>query len=576
MTGDVRELVNVRNTPPCVVGFADGGTSTSIQMGDMILTESISLKDVLFVPNLDCTLISVSKLLKHSNCFALFTDTICVLQDRSSKTLIGAGEERGGVYYFKDVRGAQANRADGSGDRLLWHKRLGHPAFGVFDSLHELSGVMNKASSSPCDVCFRAKQTRDVFNLSINKTEKCFVLIHVDVWGPYRVPASCGAVYFLTVVDDFSRAVWTYLLLSKSEVKKVIERFCAYTETQFDKKVQKVRSDNGSEFMCMSGFFQDKGIVHQTSCVDTPQQNGRVERKHRHILNVARALLFQSKMPVKFWGEAISTATHVINMTPSQVLKGSSPYEILFGAKPSYGSLRVFGSLCYVHRRDRDKDKLGERSRRCVFVGYPFGKKAWRVYDLDTNEFIVSRDVSFCEDVFPYVEKHTDTVQLRELTGTPDDDWVVDVVAEDDRGESQVNDATTEDRVTNTVPVVGVTETEKESEMVGGDKEGQCEEGRVEETSSESGVIVETKEVTEMGRGCREKVPSVKLRDYISYNAQHLKNSHHVLPASATTSESSITVQGKTPYPLANYISDEYFSPDHKAFLAAIKNEREP
>ena len=67
MTGDVRELVNARNTPPCVVGFADGGTSTSIQMGDMILTESISLKDVLFVPNLDCTLISVSKLLKHSN-----------------------------------------------------------------------------------------------------------------------------------------------------------------------------------------------------------------------------------------------------------------------------------------------------------------------------------------------------------------------------------------------------------------------------------------------------------------------------------------------------------------------------
>ena len=88
--------------------------------------------------------------------------------------------------------------------------------------LSEVFGVKNKAFSSTCDVCFRAKQTRDVFNESINKTSKCFELIHVDVWGPYRVPASCGATYFLTVVDDFSRALWTYLLLAKSEVKKVL------------------------------------------------------------------------------------------------------------------------------------------------------------------------------------------------------------------------------------------------------------------------------------------------------------------------------------------------------------------
>lgn len=157
--------------------------------------------------------------------------------------------------------------------------------------------------------------------------------------------------------------------------------------------------------MCLGDFFQEKGIVHQTSCVNTPQQNGHVERKQRHILNVARALLFQSKMPVKFWGEAISTATHVINMTPTNILKYRSSYEVLFGTRPPYDTLRVFGSLCYVHRRDRDKDKLGERSRRCVFVGYPFGKKAWRVYDLDKNEFLVSRDVSFFEDIFPFFKK---------------------------------------------------------------------------------------------------------------------------------------------------------------------------
>ena len=282
----------MRQTRPCIVGFADGGRSKSTQMGDMILMDHICLRDVLLVPNLDCTLISVSKLLRHTNCFALFTDTICFLQDRSSKTLIGAGEERDGVYFFKDVRVARACKAEGTDDQLLWHRKLGHPAVSVFSTLSELSGVKNKACSSHCDVCFRAKQTRDVFPDSINKTRKIFELIHVDVWGPYRVPASSGSVYFLTVVDDFSRAVWTHLLLAKLEVRNVIQRFCAYTEKQFGQPVQMVRSDNGTEFMCLRGFFQDKGIIHQTSCVNTPQQNGRVERKQRHILNVARALLF--------------------------------------------------------------------------------------------------------------------------------------------------------------------------------------------------------------------------------------------------------------------------------------------
>ena len=104
------------------------------------------------------------------------------------------------------------------------------------------------------------------------------------------------------MVDDFSRAVWTYLLLEKSEVQTVLKNFCKMAEKQFSKEVKIVRSDNGTEFMCMSRFFRENGIIHQTSCVATPQQNGRVERKHRHILYIARALLFESNLPVKFWG----------------------------------------------------------------------------------------------------------------------------------------------------------------------------------------------------------------------------------------------------------------------------------
>ena len=72
--------------------------------------------------------------------------------------------------------------------------------------------------------------------------------------------------------------------------------------TQFGKGVKVVRSDNGLEFKSgpMQKFYLENGIIHQTSCVDTPQQNGRVERKYRHILNVARALRFQAGLPLNF------------------------------------------------------------------------------------------------------------------------------------------------------------------------------------------------------------------------------------------------------------------------------------
>lgn len=152
--------------------------------------------------------------------------------------------------------------------------------------------------------------------------------------------------------------------------------------------------------MCLSSFFTENGIIHQTLCVATSQQNRRVERKHRHILNVARALFLQAGLPIRFWGEAISTANHLINLTLSKMLHGFTLHEVLFGQKPSYDHLRVFVSSCHVHQNARDKDKFGARSRHYIFVGYPFGKKGWKVYDIEKNKFFISREVIFQEDVF--------------------------------------------------------------------------------------------------------------------------------------------------------------------------------
>ncbi|CAH9085522.1 unnamed protein product [Cuscuta epithymum] len=283
----------------------------------------------------------------------------------------------------------------------MWHQCLGHPSENIITCLPFVSSSKQHLSK-PCDVCFKAKQTHDSFPLGNSFSTRIFELIHCDLWGPYETPSSCGAKYFLTIVDDFSRAVWIYLFIDKKEIIPTFAAFFALVNRQFSQQVKPVRNDNGTEFNGMKPFFCEQGIISQTSCVGMPQQNGRVERKHRHILTVARALRFQSHLPISFWGECVLVAAHLINRTPSRILHNKTPFEILFGVPPIFDHLRVFCCLCYAYNVRSKNDKFSSRTRKCIFVGYPFGKKGWTVFDLDTKEYLVSRDVKFFEHIFPF------------------------------------------------------------------------------------------------------------------------------------------------------------------------------
>ncbi|KAE9615790.1 putative RNA-directed DNA polymerase [Lupinus albus] len=118
------------------------------------------------------------------------------------------------------------------------------------------------------------------------------------------MPSTNGHRYFLTIVDDKSRFTWIYFMKCKSEVPNLIRKFTALINTQFGIEIKNIRSDNGREFS-MNEFYDKHGIQHQTSCVETLQQTGIVERKHQHILGVARSLIFQSNLPHCLWNYAL-------------------------------------------------------------------------------------------------------------------------------------------------------------------------------------------------------------------------------------------------------------------------------
>lgn len=145
----------------------------------------------------------------------------------------------------------------------------------------------------------------------------------------------------------------------------------------------------------MLDFYANYGIVHQRSCVECPQQNGLVERKHQHIVNVPRSFKIQSKLSTVFWNYFIGYVVHIINRLPFPLLDNKSPYELLYDKIPDYNSLRSFGCLCYVSTLSKGRTKFSNRAENGVFIGFENGVKGYRIYSIDSNKVVILRDVRF-------------------------------------------------------------------------------------------------------------------------------------------------------------------------------------
>ena len=172
-------------------------------------------------------------------------------------------------------------------------------------------------------------------------------------------------------MDDYSRYTWIFLLNSKSEVIVALTDFFLMMKNVHSAVIKSLRTDSGCEFFKSQVpiLLKSLEILHQRSCVYTPQQNGEVERRHRYILDNAQAIRFQASVHLMFWGDCVAIAVYSINRLPSQTLHDKVSVEVLSKTTPDLSHLKVFGCLDYSSSLKKS-DKLLPRAAPAVFLGY--------------------------------------------------------------------------------------------------------------------------------------------------------------------------------------------------------------
>ncbi|GJX58197.1 putative ribonuclease H-like domain-containing protein [Tanacetum coccineum] len=398
------------------VTFGGGANGGRITGKGTIKTDKLDFEDVYFVKELKFNLFSVSQMCDKKN-YVLFTDSECLVLSPNFKLpdesqILLKIPRQNNMYSFdmknivpKDGLTCLVAKAT-SEESMLWHRRLGHVNFKNINKLVKENLVRDLPlkrfeNDQTCVACLKGKQHRaSCKTKAFSPITKPLFMLHMDLFGPTFVSSLMHKKYCLVVTDDYSRFSWVFFLRTKDETSEILKNFIKEIENLVDKKVKIIRSDNGTEFKnhVMDEFCREKGIKREYSVARTPQQNGVAERKNRTLIEAARTMLADSKLPTTFWAEAVSTACYVQNRVLVVKPHNKTPYELFRGIKPAIGFMKPFG--CHVTILNT-LDKLGKfdgKSDEGFFVGYSLSSKAFRVYNIRTRKVQENLHVGFLEN----------------------------------------------------------------------------------------------------------------------------------------------------------------------------------
>ncbi|CAI7858966.1 unnamed protein product [Closterium sp. NIES-54] len=229
--------------------------------------------------------------------------------------------------------------------------------------------------------------------------------------GPFRVAAKDGSLYFLLLKDRHTRFVWVMPVAKKSNVLREFHKWLVLVEWQTKQSVLTLRSDRGGEFLGkeFTDFVDGKGIVHDLTCLYTPQQNGMTEREMRTAVEFVRTMMLHMGVQHHWWHLALQQAVWVRNcLERSTTPPGTTPYQLLTGKKPDLTLARVWGcTVQFMVPEQQRGGKLASKARWGLHLGRSPASKGWEVLDLTDDKVVMSVEVIFCETMSLEVWKAT-------------------------------------------------------------------------------------------------------------------------------------------------------------------------
>lgn len=392
------------------VFIADGRSLDAIGIGNGFINgkyNKIHLRNVLYVPDLNGSLLSVKEIVKKGLLIE-FKESKCFILNKNKVVAEGILKEN--LYILCEATNNETYISQSCfGCVHLWHRRLGHRNITDIKKLEQLgAGIcIEKCNDNDfCDTCAKSKLTRTPFpKASLDRSKEILNIIHSDVCGPFQVKSRSGKRYFLSFIDDYSRYSKVYVLSTKNEVFSKFKEFHKEVENFTNKKLKILRCDNGGEYINdeLKSYLKMFGIILQTTVPYCPEQNGIAERKNRTLVEMVRAMLSGANLSKSLWAECVMAANYIQNRLPSKSLD-KTPFELWYNKKPNLSHMRVYGCKVFVQIPKCKRQKLDDASVEGTLVGYGENVKGYRILINGSNKIIVSKDVKF-EERFSFTQE---------------------------------------------------------------------------------------------------------------------------------------------------------------------------
>ncbi|GJX93514.1 putative ribonuclease H-like domain-containing protein [Tanacetum coccineum] len=387
MTGNISYLSDYEPYDGGYVSFGYGGGK--ITGKGTIKTGKLEFENVHFVKELKYNLFSVSQICDNKNC-VLFTDSECIVLGRDFKleddrhVLLRTPRQQN--MYVVDLKDIVPHKNITCliakafvNESMLWHRILGHLNFKTMNKLvrnNLVIGLPSKIFENDhlCVDCLKGKQHKASCKFKlVNSTSNPLHTLHMDLFGPTSI--------------------------SSLNHKWILRNFITEIENLKDLKVKIIRCDNGGEFRNkeMDDFCSRKGIKREFSNARTPQQNGVAERRNKTLIEAARTMLSNAKLPVTYWAKAVNTACCVQNRVLVTKPLNKTPYELFNGRAPAIGFLRPFGCHVMILNTLDHLGKFDAKGDEGFFVGYSLNSKAFRVYNKRTKHIEENLHINFLE-----------------------------------------------------------------------------------------------------------------------------------------------------------------------------------